>query len=85
MHARASAPGIIMVSVLCQVVDYTPWKHRDGSGGDAERVLGGGGGRPARPRRAELPALQTTSGARNLKTLRQNTANQNGQRWTWWL
>ena len=55
MHARASAPGIIMVSVLCQVVDYTPWKHRDGSGGDAERVLGGGGGRPAAPRRAQLP------------------------------
>ena len=33
----------------------------DCAGGDAVRVLGGGGGRPARPRRAELPALQTTS------------------------
>ncbi len=34
----------------------------DCGGGDAERVLGGGGGRPARPRRAELPADCTSSG-----------------------
>ena len=53
MRARcAPAYSIVVVHTI---------RRRGRGGGDAERVLGGGGGRPARPRRAELPALQTTS------------------------
>ena len=53
MRARC-APGVIHH-------EYYTMEGHDCAGGDAVRVLGGGGGWPARPRRAQLPPLSSTS------------------------
>jgi hypothetical protein len=59
----------------------------DRGGGDDVRLVGGGGGRPATSRRAELPRLGEHRQLRAFGALLLLTQTQthNGQRWTWWL